>query len=315
MKQDDKAICILLGSLGLLAGGFILKAKLEKGEIVTIEKVPISKEMETIIREIQPYVITTNVEIIALDDARTNKVFYFSGKKIKVIELDGTATLRLNSTEEQLYTLKTGLEIAEDFRRFYLTNTAQVGKSLKIEIEGKIHSVNISNIQEIRDMLEDCGCCDCVDFEGDYTTWAIHDSFDDADADILADYGQYAVANRKETKIVLFDVKNDQIKDYDIVTKTVTDLGFTDPIMASACGENPPSRHSAYYTYFVVVDDYDAVKVIKDGVVIKTFTSAQLGIDATEIRTASISPKGKYIAVSGKRTATANAGWVILVGS
>ena len=151
--------------------------------------------------------------------------------------------------------------------------------------------------------------------EGDYSDWTIYDSFDDADVYLLGDYGQYAVMNELENIILLFDLRNDRIKRYTIATKVLADLGFTAPVMAWGSGEWGGRRYSAYGTYFVVIENYDEVMILKNGVVVKTLTYADLGFDTGEIYTANISPKGLYIAISGKRAATGNTGWVVLVGN
>jgi hypothetical protein len=149
--------------------------------------------------------------------------------------------------------------------------------------------------------------------EGDYSTWTIYDSFDDLDASYSAGYGQFGVVNREETKIIMMDLYNYKIKMYDIATKTLTDLGFTNPIGIEQAAQ---AYWSAYRTYEVVVDDYNQLKVIKNGTVIKTFSYTDLGFTSPpKIKTASISPKGKYIVISGQRSATGNPGWVVLVAS
>jgi len=151
-----------------------------------------------------------------------------------------------------------------------------------------------------------------VQLEGDYSTWTIYDSFDDLDASNL-DYRQFAVVNREETKILIMDVYGGKIKAYDIASKALTDLGFTTPIINY--GIDQYAYWSAYGTYMVVVDAHNEAKIIKNGAVIKTFSYTDLGFTSGNIRSASISPKGKYIAISGLRSATGNPGWVVLVGS
>lgn len=154
-----------------------------------------------------------------------------------------------------------------------------------------------------------------VVLEGDYSDYAIYDSFDDPDAHILGDWGQFAIINEKETEILIVEINAGGLKTYTIATKTLSALIFLNAKLGWCTGWESSVGKSAYGTYAVVNHNYDSIRIFKNGAIIKTLTFTDLGFDAAEIRTPSISPKGKYIVVSGKRSATGNAGWVVLVGS
>jgi len=157
--------------------------------------------------------------------------------------------------------------------------------------------------------------------EGDYSSYSIKSSFDDTDA-----WNGYqrndAVFNGAEGKIVLLSPNNLSLKIYDIPTTTlgpaiITDLSHFD---SGGASDNYPKK-SIYGTYLVVLGyttlytDCDKIRIIKDGVIIQTLTDAELGFNANTIRSVAVSPTGKYIIVSGERTASANMGWVLLEGS
>jgi hypothetical protein len=174
------------------------------------------------------------------------------------------------------------------------------------------HNDPIDAIKKLREIVYALSQAAAPPLEGDYSDWTIYDSFDDPHASD-GDYRQFAVANREETKITIFDVYGGKIKAYDIESKTLTDLGFTNPIINY--GIDQYAYWSAYGTYQVVIDNHNYLKIIKNGAVIKILSYSDLGLASGTIRDASISPKGKYIVVAGVREATYNPGWVILKGS
>ncbi len=149
--------------------------------------------------------------------------------------------------------------------------------------------------------------------EGDYTTWAIYDSFDETDtSNSTATATCLAIFNRIETIALLASQPDDILKTYTISSKTVG--AAHSPIVMELGYTTSKFMASAYGTYVVIYFSSN-VYIYKDGVELQSFTFTDLGIDSAKISSACISPTGKYIAVSGKRTATGNDGWVILVGS
>jgi len=157
--------------------------------------------------------------------------------------------------------------------------------------------------------------------EGNYSSYAIYDSFDDTDCS-NAYMAQRAVFNGAENKIIILDAWNERTKPYDIPTKVLgavlaTDLSFYD--QDGAWSQQPTK--SIYGTYVVTLnytsyrEDCDRIRIYKNGVEIQNLTDAQLGFNANTIKNVDISPTGKFIIVSGERTATGNRGWVLLEGS
>ena len=155
-----------------------------------------------------------------------------------------------------------------------------------------------------------------VELEGDYSTWTVYDSFDDAN--ITADwYNQYAIANKDETILLLLTQK-EVAEAYIIATKTLstitTDFNIPSAIEAEGTIKSILGTYAVALTY-VATGIGNGVKIIKNGVLIKTLTYSDLGFNTKTVYSVSISKSGKYIAVSGTRTATGNKGWVVLVGS
>jgi len=158
--------------------------------------------------------------------------------------------------------------------------------------------------------------------EGDYSDWTIYDSFDDTDA-MDTHLQQGAIINKGETEILLLDWGNMYAKKYSVGTKTLSARLANDIYYFVTGGSaDTPQFKSAYGTYAVVIGrvaaavwDADRLWVFKNGSLIKTFTDSDLGITSEKIRSAHISPKGKYIVVSGLLSASGNMGWVVLVGS
>lgn len=141
--------------------------------------------------------------------------------------------------------------------------------------------------------------------EGDYSSWAIYDSFDETNTGGGQDVS-LAFFNRKETVVMLTDASSDMIP-YTIATKT---LGTLIPLSIYQAYDRRIT--SAYGTYLVVFT-LSSLYIYKDCVLIQTITDTDLGLN--DIDAVHISPKGKYIAVTGNRIASGNDGWVILIGT
>jgi len=153
-----------------------------------------------------------------------------------------------------------------------------------------------------------------VVLEGNYSTWTIYDSFDDAGAADTT-YGQEAVVNREETVIVIIDcLSAEVVKSYTISTKTLSGALISALKWAYNYYTEQISCKSAYGTYFVA-HNTENLYVLKNGSIVKTLSATALGFNAGTIRSVSISLKGKYTIASGQRTVTGNPGWVVLVGS
>ena len=152
-----------------------------------------------------------------------------------------------------------------------------------------------------------------VELEGDYSTWEIYDSFDDATA---TNPDSTTIFNLKETVAILISLT--LIKKYTIATKTLGASLFT-PYFIAVTPTSAITAHafrkSAYGTYIVWVDSiYSNVYILKDGDVVKILSDAELGLSSKCVYDAFISPKGKYIMVCGERVASGNDGWVVLEG-
>jgi len=157
--------------------------------------------------------------------------------------------------------------------------------------------------------------------EGDYTSYAIIASFDDVDS--VANYrAQDAVFNADEDKIVILDIENITIKTYDITTAILGAAIATDmsEYVSGAYDPHYPKK-SILGTYLVVLgytasyQACDRIRILKDGAQIQTLTDTDLGLQDDSIRNVAMSATGKYIIVSGRRTASGNMGWVLLQGS
>jgi len=157
--------------------------------------------------------------------------------------------------------------------------------------------------------------------EGDYTSYAIIASFDDVDS--VANYrAQDAVFNADEDKIVILDIENITIKTYDIATATLGAAIATDMSEWGSGAYDPHyPKKSILGTYLVVLgytvgyQTCDRIRILKDGAQIQTLTDTDLGLQDDSIRNVAMSATGKYIIVSGRRTASGNMGWVLLQGS
>ncbi len=159
-----------------------------------------------------------------------------------------------------------------------------------------------------------------IPLEGDYSDWSIYDSFDDLK---VYAYYQWAVVNKDETEILLVLMENLGARKYTIATKVVG--AFVDEYVFPGVFAAPDSAEgtviSILGSYVVALNRVpgqntgDGITVWKNGDIVKTLSDAELGFDAEKVYSMSISRSGKYIIVSGKRSATGNAGWVVLVGS
>jgi len=154
--------------------------------------------------------------------------------------------------------------------------------------------------------------------EGNYSTWTVYDSFSDADVDASKGY-QGAIINKLETIILIFDYASGSLKAkyYTIATKTLTVLSGTDhdaPPMFIQPGWYSPNSVQGTYAVAIIFNR-DGIRIYKNGVVAKSLTYAELGIDSGKVYSVDISPSGKYVIVSGYITALSSYGWVVLVGS
>lgn len=77
------------------------------------------------------------VKTISLASARTNEKLAVHGDTIYVLSIDGSVTIRLNSPQSDELDLRELGEIKSPFTCFYMTNTAQTGKSVKLAIGGE----------------------------------------------------------------------------------------------------------------------------------------------------------------------------------
>jgi len=201
--------------------------------------------------------------------------------------------------------------------RAYTGATLQLEKTNLIEeyvLRGKDRDV----LEQVQTVTEVCAgiVVSCEDvracLEGDFSAWAVYDSFDDPHSNCFGDWRQHAIVNREETDALLVEETNDRVKKYAISTKALGAV-LADTLIIEPALEK--RAKSAYGTYTVFNRDYNEVKIFKNGDLVQTLTNVQLGIAASEIRTVSISPRGKYIFVSGKRVASGACGWVVLEGS
>jgi len=147
--------------------------------------------------------------------------------------------------------------------------------------------------------------------EGDYSDWTIYDSFDDA-AMYVGDWENVAVINKEETEILL--INENYAKRYTIATKTLGS-SLLDPSVITGVGIAQAFTKSAYGTYVVWIDHLNnELYILKNGTLLKTLTYTDLNLLSGYVESVSISPKGKYVAVAGRRTGAVRC-WRILVGS
>jgi len=157
--------------------------------------------------------------------------------------------------------------------------------------------------------------------EKDFSSYAQYDRFVDTDV-ANNTYAQTALFNTDETKILLIDAGNSTVKVYDIASKTLSAVIIDKCEFPSQVQSTPLQNFSAYGKYVGLLwatdwtlPNCNRMTIIKDGTILQTFTSAQLGIVTTNIRSVQISPTGKYVIVSGYLTPEDDVGWVVLEGS
>jgi len=157
--------------------------------------------------------------------------------------------------------------------------------------------------------------------EGNFSSYSIIASFDDADS-FAGMRSQDGIFNGDENKITIIDTENMIVKTYDIPSLTLGVALFNDITEFDGDGGNPHyHKKSIYGTYLVlsatdgVSTEIDRIRIFKNGAQLQTLTYADLGLDDNSIYNVAISPTGKYIIVSGRRTASGNLGWVLLEGS
>jgi len=152
--------------------------------------------------------------------------------------------------------------------------------------------------------------------EGDYSSYAVYDSFDDSEIGGFA--GNAAWVNGDETNAILVACwTNDYIKVYNIASKTLGSSftgSLSDLINADTLGWIFKQSLANKYVAFIDKTTKN-LKIYKDCVLLQTLTPTDLGFDSNGARTISFSPKGKYIFLTGVLSATSNNGWVILKGS
>lgn len=141
--------------------------------------------------------------------------------------------------------------------------------------------------------------------EGDYSSWAIYDSFDETNTSAGIDVA-LAFFNRIETIVMLSDA-GQHMRPYTIATKTLGTLLTLGQYQAY------DRRITSSYGTYLVVFNSSNIYIFKNGIQVQTITDTDLGLN--DIDCIHISPKGKYIAISGNRITSGNNGWVILVGS
>ena len=150
--------------------------------------------------------------------------------------------------------------------------------------------------------------------EGVYTSYAVYDSFDDSDVH-SASYCT-AFVNCLETKAVLKTYFNyPYIKVYDIDAKT---LGSSVQLTAYDITDFTGwiLKQTFLNTYIAVIEKAtNNILIYKNGVLLQTLTPTDLGLTNEDEHSISFSPRGKYIFLTGTRSASGNKGWVVLKGS
>ena len=152
--------------------------------------------------------------------------------------------------------------------------------------------------------------------EGVYASYAIYDSFDDADMGIY--YDQCAAwINCLETKAILVTAFSFvYIKTYDIDSKTCgphTEVNY-DFSNSGTLGWRHKQTLLNTYVAFIEVPT-KSLLIYKNGALLQTLTLAELGLQSVDYFSISFSPRGKYIFLAGKRVASGNNGWVVLKGT
>jgi len=212
--------------------------------------------------------------------------------------------------------------------RAYTSETLLLEKTNLIE-EYVLRDKDRTVLEQVQEVAAECAgfppvpLFTCEDvyacLEGDYSNWTIYDSFDDDTMDYTYAWSQYGVFNKDETVILLLqELKG---KKYVIPTKTLGSLMtiYRFPATFDGTGTRQgtlPTSKSVLGTYLcALIATKNGIGIFKNGDVIQTLTYADLGFLTGYVYSVSISPSGKYLVVSGYRTATSKNGWVVLVGS
>jgi len=152
--------------------------------------------------------------------------------------------------------------------------------------------------------------------EGAYTSYAVYDSFDDSDMSTY--YNQCAAwVNCLETKAILFTANAfNYIKTYDIDTKTLGSHVDVDYNFASSATLGHRFKQTFLNTYAAFIESSTRdILIYKNGVLLQRLTLTEIGLELVTYFSISFSPRGKYIFLAGKRSATLNPGWVVLKGT
>ena len=152
--------------------------------------------------------------------------------------------------------------------------------------------------------------------EGAYTSYAVHDSFDDTTISYLRDCAAWV--NCLETQAILLQVSsNASFKVYDIDAKT---LGSTIYVSRVDYGNTEKLswkfKQTLLNTYaaFIQTTTRDLL-IYKNGALLQTLTPTDLGLTTEGEGSISFSPRGKYIFIAGTRVSSGNKGWVVLKGT
>jgi len=152
--------------------------------------------------------------------------------------------------------------------------------------------------------------------EGAYTIYAVYDSFDDTD--IGASTNSAAFINCLETQAILVSVNTIRTaKTYDIDAKTVgssIDLATEDFYISDALNWMFKQTFLHIYTAFIQKTTNNLL-IYKNGALLQTLTLTDLGLTSWWSGTISFSPRGKYLFLVGKRSASGNKGWIVLKGT
>jgi hypothetical protein len=151
--------------------------------------------------------------------------------------------------------------------------------------------------------------------EGDYSSYSVYDSFDDSE--VVGTTSNAAWINYLETKAILVACySEDYIKVYDIEAKTLGSsfLGsLSDFINVDTLGWFFKQTSLNTYVGFIEKTTNNLL-IYKNGALLQTLTPTNLGLTPAGPYTISFSPRGKYIFLTGTRSASGNKGWVVLVG-
>jgi len=227
-------------------------------------------------------------------------------------------------TEEWQYYLGFMKRMIEFYQSF-TSETLQMEKDSLIAeyvLRGKDKDV----LEQVQEVAAECAgfppvppfTCDDVKacLEGDFTNWTVYDRVVDSDVQLQKGY-QGALVNGEETDILMMDEATLLAKHYNIAAKTLTQLAGADhdfPCLFTV--PNWVRAYSVLGTYAVsIIENKNGIRIYKDGVVIKSLTPADLGIDAGYVESVDISRSGKYVVVSGYLTVESDRGWVILEGN